>query len=43
MNDYVFERDLPDGRHCDVIDLTYGRARLLIAPDRSHTGVDDSY
>jgi hypothetical protein len=29
------ERDLPDGRHATVIPLTFGRARICVAPARA--------
>jgi hypothetical protein len=36
-------RDLDDGRHLCVVDLTYGRARLLISSNACHLTYDDAY
>jgi hypothetical protein len=41
--DYRAFRDLPDGRHLDVMPLTFGRARLAVSSDDGHTGIDDVY
>lgn len=43
VGDYIVFRNLPDGRHLDVMPLTYGRARLGVSPDDSHTGLDRVY
>jgi hypothetical protein len=41
--DYRAHRDLEDGRHLDVMPLTFGRARLAVSSDDSHTGIDRVY
>ena len=35
MNLWSFKRVLPDGRALTLMQLTYGRARLVIGPDGS--------
>lgn len=43
MGDYIAHRDLPDGRHLCVVPLTFGRARLLVNDDASHTWYRHGY
>jgi len=30
----IYERELPDGRLVEVMSLTFGRARIVISPDK---------
>jgi hypothetical protein len=30
----IYERELPDGRLVEVTSLTFGRARIVISPDK---------
>lgn len=39
--DYLFRRDLPDGRSLFVLPLTFGRARLVVG--RGETVYDDGW
>jgi hypothetical protein len=43
LRDYLGFRDLPDGRHLDVMPLTFDRARLAVSSTNEHSGIDESY
>ena len=40
---YFDHKDLPDGRHACVIDLTFGRARIVVSRDDRHLTYDDGW
>jgi hypothetical protein len=41
--DYLGWLDLPDGRHIDLMPLTFGRVRLAVSTSADHTWIDDVY